>query len=339
MAGSNETNPRYGLEMNAWPVLSSGSKGEFVLRLRGELQRLSIFDSDGSSDLFDDDLREALKRFQSTRGLKVDGICGPQTWAAFEETRYNIGDRLLALRSPYLRGDDIGDLQRRLNELGFDSGKVDGIFGPLTQAAVAKFQRNSGLAPDGIFGKDTANALFQLKLPEHHDRYRPLVGSLKEIEMLRQVPGQNEGPLVTIFLRGHSEVTYPPKNPELRIETYEVESLPESPSLAQIANSSGSCAVLLIQQSLDDQATITYYRGYRYVSANGRGLGMLISSSLRALIDNLEVRVEGLATPFLRETQMPAVIVEVPEVVHSRFEDLLASIAETLINWFGTFAD
>ena len=44
-----------------------------------------------------------------------------------------------------LRGEDIAELQRSLGSLGFNAGKVDGIFGPDTQNAVELFQRNSGL--------------------------------------------------------------------------------------------------------------------------------------------------------------------------------------------------
>ena len=44
-----------------------------------------------------------------------------------------------------LRGDDVGELQRRLGALGFDAGRVDGIFGPHTERALVDFQRNVGL--------------------------------------------------------------------------------------------------------------------------------------------------------------------------------------------------
>jgi L,D-peptidoglycan transpeptidase YkuD (ErfK/YbiS/YcfS/YnhG family) len=50
-------------------------------------------------------------------------------------------------------------LQSRLNRLGFDAGPVDGQFGPLTRAAVVRFQRARGLAADGVVGRRTARAL------------------------------------------------------------------------------------------------------------------------------------------------------------------------------------
>jgi peptidoglycan hydrolase-like protein with peptidoglycan-binding domain len=41
-------------------------------------------------------------------------------------------------------------LQTALNERGFASGTPDGVLGPATRAAVRRFQRSVGLAPDGF---------------------------------------------------------------------------------------------------------------------------------------------------------------------------------------------
>ncbi|MBP9716312.1 MAG: peptidoglycan-binding protein [Candidatus Pacebacteria bacterium] len=46
-----------------------------------------------------------------------------------------------------------------LNSLGYDSGAVDGAFGPLTKAALIKFQVANGLVGDGIAGPLTRAAL------------------------------------------------------------------------------------------------------------------------------------------------------------------------------------
>ncbi len=56
-------------------------------------------------------------------------------------------------------GPDVTLLQRTLQERGFSPGRVDGEFGPGTEAAVLAFQRSQGLLADGIVGQRTAAAL------------------------------------------------------------------------------------------------------------------------------------------------------------------------------------
>lgn len=70
-------------------------------------------------------------------------------------TQYNL-ERLLKKGD---RGDDVKELQKRLNELKCNSGKIDGIFGKDTEKAVKKLQKSEKLSKDGIVGKDTAHAL------------------------------------------------------------------------------------------------------------------------------------------------------------------------------------
>ena len=57
-------------------------------------------------------------------------------------------------------GDEVSDLQLDLAKLGYLGGAdVDGIFGGMTEAAVKDFQRDAGLAADGIVGPNTQAAL------------------------------------------------------------------------------------------------------------------------------------------------------------------------------------
>lgn len=60
------------------------------------------------------------------------------------------------------RGKDVKYLQDILNHLGYPV-VADGIFGPKTEAAVKKFQRDFNLVADGIVGPKTWSALqFQI---------------------------------------------------------------------------------------------------------------------------------------------------------------------------------
>ena len=60
---------------------------------------------------------------------------------------------------PMLRGDDVAELQRRLNGLGFDAGREDGILGDDTTRALLEFQRNMNLPTDGMCGPATLAVL------------------------------------------------------------------------------------------------------------------------------------------------------------------------------------
>lgn len=53
------------------------------------------------------------------------------------------------------RGQEVINIQKRLNNWGYNAGAVDGIYGAKTEAAVKRFQRNNGLTPDGIAGPGT----------------------------------------------------------------------------------------------------------------------------------------------------------------------------------------
>jgi N-acetylmuramoyl-L-alanine amidase len=61
-----------------------------------------------------------------------------------------------------MRGDDVAALQARLTEMGFDCGRVDGIFGNRTEAAVKEFQKSVGETVDGKCGPATMIALIRL---------------------------------------------------------------------------------------------------------------------------------------------------------------------------------
>jgi peptidoglycan hydrolase-like protein with peptidoglycan-binding domain len=53
----------------------------------------------------------------------------------------------------------VREVQRRLNRLGYGTGAVDGLFGPITDAAVRRFQSDSRLAVDGVVGRRTLGQL------------------------------------------------------------------------------------------------------------------------------------------------------------------------------------
>jgi N-acetylmuramoyl-L-alanine amidase len=66
---------------------------------------------------------------------------------------------LLTLKEPRETGPLVKRVQAALNRKGINAGKVDGIYGPLTVAAVAAFQQMNRLVADGTVGPRTAKKL------------------------------------------------------------------------------------------------------------------------------------------------------------------------------------
>lgn len=113
---------------------------------------------------FDEEVEAAVRTFQRERGITADGIVGPETFRRLEEARWQLGDRALAYAAGHpTSGEDVLELQSRLNAMGFSCGKEDGSFGPATDRAVREFQSNLGLRSDGVCGPNTYRSLGQLR--------------------------------------------------------------------------------------------------------------------------------------------------------------------------------
>lgn len=140
-----------------------GDTGPAVAEVRAVLTALGMLVGSGPGDEYDTECELAVRAFQQRRGLTVDGVVGAETYRAVTEARWRLGDRVLqyAVAHPMI-GDDVATLQVRLLEMGYDTGRADGLFGAKTETALRAFQRDYGLSPDGTFGPATMRALRQL---------------------------------------------------------------------------------------------------------------------------------------------------------------------------------
>jgi peptidoglycan hydrolase-like protein with peptidoglycan-binding domain len=115
-----------------------GSQGDDVKRVQRYFVRARILDPTHLDGDFGPETDGLVRGFQQDNGLVVDGIVGPQTWAA-------LGPYLEA--SPTLAegdtGPDVARLQLALSRTydAGDPGPVDGWFGPQTKASVQAFQQ------------------------------------------------------------------------------------------------------------------------------------------------------------------------------------------------------
>jgi N-acetylmuramoyl-L-alanine amidase len=137
-----------------------GDTGKQVVDIQTRLAALGYYlGNEGADGVFGPNTESAIRAFQQRRLLYAHGVVEANTWTELVEAGYRPGERLLYLRVPSMRGDDVLSLQRRLDELGFDCGPVDGIFSPALEVAVTEFQRNAGLNVDGIVGDTTLDRL------------------------------------------------------------------------------------------------------------------------------------------------------------------------------------
>lgn len=281
--------------------------------------------------IFGSDTKSAVRTFQSSRGLQVTGTCEEITWIALVESGFHLGDRLLYLRQPLFRGDDVAELQFRLGSLGFDPGRVDGMLGIITLQAIKEFQADVGLPPDGIVGPTTVEELLRVpgRSPEHvqnvkeRERLRTTRKPLREASILLFHPGYLESPaeLVCQRLRSFGATSHP------------FFSTDQS-SLAQIANRF-ACDVSVYLHSSSSSAQIGYYSGFSYTSSAGLHLANLMAQELSSLLPQLTITQRGMTLPILRETRMPSVAISMAPP--SLWVSWAPELADAIVNSLRSF--
>ena len=167
--------------------LRLGSTGEEVVVLQTMLNRIGqnypaiprISPVDG---VFGSQTEEAVRKFQSSFGLSQDGVVGRGTWYKLVFLYVGVtnlselvseGQRFYNIQfgpsSPVLREGSTGQAVSALQfflaivaqfRYNIPSPTIDGIFGPVTRQSVEAFQRQVGLAVDGIVGRNTWYRLF-----------------------------------------------------------------------------------------------------------------------------------------------------------------------------------
>jgi N-acetylmuramoyl-L-alanine amidase len=351
-------------------IIRAGDAGEAVRDVQRRLLALGYrIAADELTGRFARSTDEAVRAFQRSRGLPADGMIGPDTWGRLVEAGYRLGDRTLYVRSPLFRGDDVLDLQRRLNQLGFDAGREDGIFGVASGQAVLDFQRNIGMKYDGIVGPDTVEALERIR-PVQPGPSRALVREAEDVRAMRASivgsriaidPGHgpddpgNIGPSgtteaeLTLLLAADlsDALTRLGALPSiLRI----ADETPSPSDRARAANDLGAAVCVSIHLNgggpSEQGSTCAYFGTQETYSPAGQRLAERVQDALTSRIGLVDGRTHRLTISLLRETRMPAVQVQPAFLTDAHEERLLVdassrraiadAIADGIASFFAT---
>ena len=157
----------------AQAALYYGDSGYSVKQVQNALAHKGYFHA-RSTGYFGPITKKAVKNFQYSYGLKVDGIVGPATASAlgvscncytshkkhhYSYKKANHYKKSHGYLSKGDRGHKVVKLQDTLAYYGYFHARSTGYYGKITKHAVKAFQHDYGLAVDGIAGPRTLAAM------------------------------------------------------------------------------------------------------------------------------------------------------------------------------------
>ncbi len=301
--------------------LGHGDSGAAVVALQSSLAALGYHSTDAHGE-FGDRTVAVVEAFQRSKGLPITGVVDDLTRQRIEEASWRLGSRLLFLSRPHLRGDDVAALQIQLAQLGFNPGRVDGIFGVNTESALRDFQKNCGLAVDGTLTRATLTEL---------DRLRPRDGR-QPVTEAREVAGLDThmGPIV-VTGDAHMGAAL---SARLRESFEVVEHYDEPTRVAVDANFRGASLVISVNSGEGGPAVhLAYWAGFRTHSRSGEQLAAAIATRFASNPNSPRVDVAGMALPLLRETRMTSLRIESVNLSDQEFL-LLADVISSIVSDF-----
>jgi N-acetylmuramoyl-L-alanine amidase len=261
----------------------------------------------------------AVEAFQRSRGLPITGVVDATTWSRLVEASWHPGQRLLYLTRPNLRGDDVADLQVHLAQLGFNPGRIDGIFGPQLERALIDFQRNCGLTADGTLSQVTLRELTRMTLTTS-DRH--LVNEARDLAGFDEIATGplvlcGESPLASLLARALAT----------SFDVHDLTTIADD-EVARYANAHAAATVLSIQaiEKLNG-IHLQYWASYRSHSRRGEQLASSLATGLSMSQQLPAVEVTGMALPIMRETTMTTLRLEHGRLPDAALEEFSAIVS------------
>ncbi len=305
-------------------ILRTEDHGDAVRDIQHRLVGTGRSIDPGEFGRFGPTTEAAVRDFQTSRSIRVDGLVGPETWGALVESGFELGDRLLFLRTPNLRGDDVAALQRTLNRLGFDAGREDGILGPETADAMREYQRNAGLSVDGVAGPATLDAIRRVEALAGGS-----VAQVRERDELRR-PSELTGRRVYLAVApGFDQIGTALRQALERHQAQVMHDLSGATDavIAERANRWQSQLVLAIRSGEAPTWQCLYFSSGGFRSERGAHTAELIAEELTRVCSS-DHPCAGKAYTILRETRMATIVCTLGDDDPSHLADLMVHSTE-----------
>lgn len=311
-------------------TLRKGDRGREVVDLQTKLQSLGLdLGNRGIDGVFGPKTEVAVKAFQQDTGLLADGLVGQTTWDGMLEAGYRPGSRYLYLRQPPFRGADVMELQRMLNDLGFDPGAVNGLFDERTARAIRDFQKNAGIVTDGVVDAEVfkvvntyaAQTLGTHQLPDKSGGYFPDDLFSGTIVVDAALGGRDTGYVTPgglseadLNLAVAQELAQILSAGEILLTRGNDEEISSS-DRAFLANSSGAKMVISIHHASHSSPACRgtacfYFERLGYQSHRGQMAAAYVQRGVTQALNTPDIGEFGRSYNVLRETNIPAVILE-----------------------------
>lgn len=297
----------------------------------------------GIDGVFREMTEVSVRSFQQRVGVLSDGVVGTITWRELVEAGYRPGGRLLYLRQPPFRGSDVVELQRMLNDIGFDPGAVNGLFDGRTARAIRDFQRNAGLQPDGVvdaevfkfLGTYAGQSAGTHQIPDKNNGYfsEDLFGGVIVIDAAHggrdrgclAPNGIAEADLNLAVARALSEIL--PAREVLLTRDGDEEISAED--RAFLANTSEARMIVSLHHAAHPYTEASgtasfYFERHGYRSHRGRMAAAYVQRGVSRALGTFDIGEFGRSYDILRETNIPAVMLELLHLTNLRDLEIAA---------------
>ncbi|MDP1825334.1 MAG: peptidoglycan-binding protein [Archangium sp.] len=136
-----------------------GEQGAHVKNLQKHL-RAAGFDAKHAGGRFDERTTGALKAFQRRSNLEPTGTVNARTWKALQKSFILTHSKASPAQALHERSGAVKASEKLLKQLGFNPGKIDGLFDRSTLKAVKAYEKQQHAKVDGVIG---AGQLEQMK--------------------------------------------------------------------------------------------------------------------------------------------------------------------------------